>query len=67
MASQGVRELLSVRELEGGRVEARFVLACGCELNRELPGDRVLEVAGGRRLLVGKYPCPAGHLVVAPK
>lgn len=67
MASHAVRELLSTRALEAGRLEARFVLECGCELTRALPGDRVLEVTGGQRLLVGKYPCPAGHLVVAPK
>ncbi|HUH01137.1 MAG TPA: hypothetical protein VML75_04020 [Kofleriaceae bacterium] len=66
MASHGVRELVSVRDLEAGRFEVRFELECGCELTREVPGDRVLEVTGGGRLLVGKYPCPVGHLA-APK
>lgn len=67
MASHGVRALLSTRGIDDARVEVRFVLECGCELTREVPGDRVLEVTGGTRLLVGKYPCPAGHPVASPK
>jgi hypothetical protein len=66
MASQAARRLVSVTPLDGDRVEATFVLECGCEVTRELPADRVLDVDGGR-LLVGKYPCPERHPVAARK
>ena len=47
----------------GDHWAVRARLACGCELILEVPLDRVLEVEGGAKILVGKYPCPKQHPV----
>ncbi len=48
----------------GWAVRAR--LACGCEVALEVPADRVLEIEGAGKILVGKYPCPNQHPVLRP-
>jgi hypothetical protein len=66
MPSHGSREVRSVAPIAGGRVRVRFVLDCGCELERELADDRLIETPDGL-LLVGKYPCPERHPVTPPR
>jgi hypothetical protein len=57
--------LLEANAKDGGwAVRAR--LACGCEVQLQVPEDRVLDVDGGKRVLVGKYPCPKQHPVKRP-
>ena len=61
MTAQAAVAILSLAPAGPGRVRARLRLACGCTVERELNGDRVLERDGGERFIVGKYPCPEGH------
>ncbi len=63
MSSHSAKELISHRPVSEGRIEATFVLACGCRVTREMRADRVQEIVGGGELLVGKFPCPEGHPV----
>ena len=46
---------------EGWEVRAR--LRCGCEVTLEVPADRLVASVEGKRILVGKYPCPLKHPV----
>lgn len=63
MPSHSARDLIGYRMVGDNRIEATFVLECGCRLTREMPADRVQGVVGGGELLVGKFPCPEGHPV----
>jgi hypothetical protein len=63
MASQSVDALLEESAPAGGSIAARLLLACGCPVATHLPDDRILDGADGRRFVVGKVPCPAGHPV----
>lgn len=49
------------------RWEARAWLACGCEVALSVPLDRVVDTAGGERILVGKSRCPKAHPVKRPR
>jgi len=63
MASQSVAQLLEESPLPDGRLHLRLRLACGCELERDVSADRVIDTVDGLRLAVGKYGCPVGHPV----
>jgi hypothetical protein len=64
MASHLVaRVLRQVRE--GGEVHATLELACGCTVERTIPGDRLLAREDGTSFVAGKIPCPVGHPVSA--
>lgn len=43
--------------------QVRARLKCGCEVQLNVPADRIVESVEGVRLLVGKYPCPLKHAV----
>lgn len=66
MPSHGAREIVDVADLGGGRARVRFRLECGCERTDDVPDDRLIDTPDGGRVLVGKYPCPAGHPVRRP-
>lgn len=66
MPSHSAAEVLEVSPTGAGRTRVHFRLACGCERTDELPDDRLIERPDGGVLLVGKYPCPAGHPVARP-
>ncbi len=61
VTSHGVARVDSLTPREDQRLDARLELACGCTVDVEVPEDRVIETRDGPHV-VGKYPCPAGHL-----
>ena len=61
MVAQAAQEVREVAPAGPGRLRARLLLVCGCEVERELAEDRVLTRGDGSRFAVGKYPCPRGH------
>ena len=61
MVAQAAQALREVAPAGPGRLRARLLLVCGCEIERELAEDRVITRADGSRFAIGKYPCPAGH------
>ena len=61
MVAQAATEVLALAPAGPGRMQARLRLACGCDIDRELNEDRVLERVDGARFVVGKYPCPEDH------
>ena len=64
--SQAAVQLLRETPLDGGRVKATLLLACGCTVTRAIAASRIVEGIDGRRFVAGKYPCPAGHPVRPP-
>ncbi len=61
MPSHSATLIEAVRAGDGWKVRAR--LKCGCEVALTVPEDRVVEVIGGGKILVGKYRCPNDHPV----
>ncbi len=64
MASQAVQQLLEESRPADGRLRVRLKLVCGCEVEKTVEADRVIDTVDGLRLAVGKYPCPLEHPVV---
>jgi hypothetical protein len=61
MASQPASELLGESPAEGGQWEVTLKLACGCVVRCTVAQSRIVETVDGRRIAVGKYPCPVSH------
>ena len=61
MTSQSASSTLSEEPLPDGRVRARLLLACGCEVEQVVDARRFAETVDGLRFAAGKYPCPKDH------
>ena len=63
MVSQAARALLSEAPVPGepGQVRVTLQLVCGCTVERNIAADRIIATVEGKRLAVGKYPCPLDH------
>ena len=56
--AHAAEELLgTMPDEESGSVVVRARLACGCIMEKMVPGDRIVAGVDGKRILVGKYPC----------